>query len=103
MSRILARLERQGYVVRRPTSRTADATRCTSPTSGRAASVEAGDPGVAEELTLRGLTHAQVQTLRELLHRDGRRAGLVARRERPGTLATRPERGRPMGEPTSTW
>ncbi len=35
--------------------------------SGRAALLEAGDPGIAEEMTLRGLTDAQVHALRELL------------------------------------
>ena len=67
MSRILARLERQGYVVRRPHDEDRRRHEVHLTDSGRAALLEAGDPGMAEEMTLRGLTDAQVLALRDLL------------------------------------
>lgn len=67
MSRILARLERQGYVVRRPHVEDRRRHEVHLTDSGRAALLEAGDPSMAEEMTVRGLTDAQVLALRDLL------------------------------------
>lgn len=67
MSRILARLERQGYVVRRAHVEDRRRHEVYLTDSGRAALLEAGDPGMAEDMTLRGLSPEQVRALRELL------------------------------------
>ena len=67
MSRILARLERTGYVQRRPDP--ADLRRhvISITYAGRVVVGEASDPRVAEEMTVRGLTGDKVHQLRELL------------------------------------
>lgn len=67
MSRILVRLERQEYVARRTHAddRRRHEVHLTDP--GRAALVEAGDPAIAEEMSMRGLTPSQVSALRDLL------------------------------------
>ena len=67
MSRILARLERTGYVQRRPDP--ADLRRhvISITDAGSVVVREASDPRVAEEMTVRGLTGDQVHQLRELL------------------------------------
>jgi len=77
MSRIVSRLERTGYVTRR--AHTGDRRRhdVVLTAHGRAALVEAGDPRVAEEMSVRGLTESQVADLRELL------AAMIAAHERP--------------------
>lgn len=67
MSRIVARLERSGYVRRRPHPQDARRHEVTLTEAGRATLVEAGDPRVAEEMSVRGLTTDQVTQLRELL------------------------------------
>lgn len=78
MSRIVSRLERSGYVERR--THPGDLRRhdvvLTGP--GRAALAEAGDPRVAEEMSIRGLDPDQVATLREVL------AAMIAAHARPG-------------------
>ncbi|WP_448061015.1 MarR family winged helix-turn-helix transcriptional regulator [Cellulomonas hominis] len=67
MSRILARLERTGYVVRaqHEADRRKHVITITDP--GRAAVAAAADPGPADALVTRGLTPAQARQLRELL------------------------------------
>ena len=67
MSRVLARLERTGYVQRRPDP--ADLRRhvISITDAGRTVVREASDPRVAEEMTVRGLTADQVRQLRALL------------------------------------
>lgn len=69
MSRIIARLERSGYVERHPhaADRRRHAVAVTQ--AGRTALAEAGDPEVAEEMSARGLGPSQVAQLRELLAR----------------------------------
>ncbi|HEY0217057.1 MAG TPA: MarR family transcriptional regulator, partial [Cellulomonas sp.] len=67
MSRVLARMERTGYV-----TRTAHATdrrkhEIAVTDEGRAVAAEAADPDAAEELATRGLTPEQVDQLRALL------------------------------------
>lgn len=79
MSRILARLERSGYIAREPhpTDRRRHEVALTP--AGRAVMLEAGDPRPAEEMSVRGLEPHQVEQLRELLglmlaahpHEDG--------------------------------
>lgn len=78
MSRIVARLERSGYVLRRPHPRDRRRHDVVLTEPGRAALVEAGDPRVAEEMSVRGLTPDQVATLREVL------AAMIAAHERAG-------------------
>lgn len=67
MSRIVVRLERSGYVARH--AHTTDARRhdvvLTEP--GRAVLMVAGDPRVAEEMSVRGLSAVEVDQLRGLL------------------------------------
>ncbi|HMO12110.1 MAG TPA: MarR family transcriptional regulator [Actinotalea sp.] len=67
MSRILARLERLEYVARH--THRADRRRhdVHLTDAGRAALVEAGDPAVAEAMSVRGLDERQVAALRALL------------------------------------
>lgn len=67
MSRILARLERSGYVVRTPheTDRRKFVVAVTD--AGRAVAMLAVDRRPAEAMTTRGLTTEQVEQLRELL------------------------------------
>lgn len=67
MSRIVARLERSGYVEREPDAADARRHRVTLTEHGRAVFVAAGDPVVAEEMSIRGLDAEQVETLRALL------------------------------------
>ncbi|GIG36686.1 MarR family winged helix-turn-helix transcriptional regulator [Cellulomonas pakistanensis] len=67
MSRVIARLERSGYV-----ERTAHATdrrkqQISVTDAGRAAVLAASDPEAAEAMVTEGLTPAQVDQLRELL------------------------------------
>ena len=83
MSRILARLERTGYIERHTheTDRRRHAVVVTD--AGREALAEAGDPRVAEQMSIRGLTDEQVVQLREIL--------AVMMHERP--RATDPDEG----------
>jgi DNA-binding MarR family transcriptional regulator len=67
MSRIVARLERSGYVERQPDADDARRHRVTLTEAGLAAFVAAGDPVFAEEMSIRGLDEAQVDQLRDLL------------------------------------
>lgn len=67
MSRILVRLERLGYVTRRQGFRDRRRHAVHLTDVGRATFLEAGDPAVAEELSTRGLSGAQVAALREIL------------------------------------
>ncbi|MCV2393765.1 MarR family transcriptional regulator [Actinotalea sp. M2MS4P-6] len=78
MSRVLARLERQGYVERHAheTDRRRHEVHLTE--SGFAALLDAGDADVAEAMTVRGLDAAQIQTLRGVL------LTMLAERPRPG-------------------
>lgn len=77
MSRIVTGLERRGYVERHPHPRDARRHEVHLTDAGRQALVEAGDPRVAEEMSIRGLDPEQVARLRELLavmlsaHPDG--------------------------------
>jgi len=67
MSRVLRRMERTGYVVRVPhlTDRRRHVVRLSD--AGRAVVGHASDAGPAEAIATRGLSHAQVTLLRELL------------------------------------
>ncbi|WP_265523672.1 MarR family winged helix-turn-helix transcriptional regulator [Oerskovia flava] len=67
MSRIVARLERSGYVVREhdATDRRRRAVSITD--AGRGAAFASARPRPAEELSTRGLTPEQITTLREIL------------------------------------
>lgn len=77
MSRIIARLDRTGYIERR--AHTLDRRRyeVVLTESGRQALAEAGDPRVAEQMSIRGLSRAQVEQLRQIL------AVMLAQRARP--------------------
>lgn len=66
-SRILARLERSGYVTRSVHAADARRHEVTLTDIGRVALAEAGDLQVAEEMSVRGLDADQVERLRELL------------------------------------
>lgn len=67
MSRIVARLERLGHVVRRPHVSDARRNDVVLTDQGRRTLAEAGDPEVAEQLGVDGLTERQVHRLREIL------------------------------------
>lgn len=67
MSRVLARMERTGYVVRAPHAVDRRRHDVVMTDRGRGALWEAGDPRLAEAMSMRGLEPEQVATLRELL------------------------------------
>lgn len=67
MSRIIARLERSGYVERHPDDADARRHRVSLTDAGRTVFLQAGDPTVAEEMSIRGLDAAQVDQLRVVL------------------------------------
>lgn len=67
MSRILARLERSGYIAREPHATDRRRHDVVLTPAGRAVMAEAGDPRPAEEMSIRGLAPEQVEQLRELL------------------------------------
>lgn len=67
MSRILARLERSGYIAREPHPTDRRRHEVVLTPAGRAVMAEAGDPRPAEEMSVRGLEPHQVEQLRELL------------------------------------
>lgn len=67
MSRVITRLERSGYVVRHADAADRRRHEVALTDAGRSTLAEAGDPRVAEEMSTRGLDHAQVAQLRELL------------------------------------
>ncbi len=77
MSRVVARLERSGYVERHPHPDDARRHQVVATERGKAVLAAAGDPRVAEEMSVRGLTSEQVTQLRGLLaamlaaHGDG--------------------------------
>lgn len=78
MSRIIVRLERTGYVVRRRHDVDRRRHEVVLTESGRATLAEAGDPRVAEQMSIRGLTGEQVAQLRQIL------AAMLAERPREG-------------------
>ena len=67
MSRIIVRLERTGYVERRPHEVDRRRHEVLLTGAGRRTLAEAGDPRVAEQMSIRGLTEVQVTQLREIL------------------------------------
>jgi DNA-binding MarR family transcriptional regulator len=67
MSRIVVRLERSGYIRRQPHETDARRHEVSLTDAGRGALMAAGDPQVAEEMSVRGLAPDQVAPLRELL------------------------------------
>ncbi len=67
MSRIIARLERTGYIERRAHSQDRRRYEVVLTPSGRRTLAEAGDPRVAEQMSIRGLTPEQVEQLRAIL------------------------------------
>lgn len=67
MSRITARLDRTGYVERRSHATDRRRYEVVLTDSGRQALAEAGDPRVAEQMSIRGLTPDQVEQLRAIL------------------------------------
>ena len=81
MSRIVSRLERSGYVRRaaHATDRRRHDVTLTEP--GRQALFAAGDPRVAEEMSVRGLAPEQVAALRDLL------SAMLEAHERPDATA----------------
>ncbi|MDO8145240.1 MULTISPECIES: MarR family winged helix-turn-helix transcriptional regulator [Isoptericola] len=80
MSRIVARLERSGYVVRADDPRDRRRRAVTITDTGRRVALEAAQFQPAEDLTSRGLDEEQVATLREILVDMVR-----AQRAEPGT------------------
>lgn len=77
MSRVVARLERTGYIVRSPHAHDRRRHDVALTETGRSALLEAGDRRTAEEMSVRGLTPDQVDQLRELL------IAMLAERPRP--------------------
>lgn len=77
MSRIVARLERLGYVTRSAGSKDRRRHAVHLTDLGRGTFLEAGDPAVAEDLSTRGLNPSQVAVLRDLL------LALLAEPDRP--------------------
>lgn len=69
MSRIVARLERSGYIRRRPHPGDRRRHDVVLTDAGRSALSEAGDPRLAEEMSVLGLEPEQVAQLRGLLVR----------------------------------
>lgn len=67
MSRVLTRLERSGYVERHPHPDDARRHAVVLTDAGRRALVAAGDPRIAEEMSIKGLSPEQVAQLRDLL------------------------------------
>ncbi|WP_250444871.1 MarR family winged helix-turn-helix transcriptional regulator [Actinotalea sp. C106] len=67
MSRVLARLERSGYIERRAHAADRRRYEVVLTATGRTALAEAGDARLAEEMSVRGLEPAQVDQLRGLL------------------------------------
>lgn len=67
MSRVVTRLERCGYVVRRAHAADRRRHEVALTDAGRSTLVEAGDPRAAEAMSTRGLDDAQVAQLRDLL------------------------------------
>lgn len=67
MSRVVARLERSGYVERHPHAEDGRRHDVVMTDAGRRVLAEAGDPRVAEEMSIRGLDPDQVAQLRSLL------------------------------------
>lgn len=76
MSRVLARIERTGYVTRTAHATDRRKQQIAITDAGRSAVLSASDPAAAEALVTDGLTHEQVEELRALLT-------LVARRPPP--------------------
>ncbi|RXR23109.1 MarR family transcriptional regulator [Oerskovia turbata] len=67
MSRILARLERSGYITREDDANDRRRRAVAITPSGRTAALAAASPRPAEELSTRGLSEEQIATLREIL------------------------------------
>jgi len=67
MSRIVARLERSAYVERHPHADDARRHDVVLTAAGRTVLMAAGDPRVAEEMSVRGLGPDDVEVLRRLL------------------------------------
>ena len=67
MSRIIVRLERTGYIERLPHEHDRRRHDVVVTGPGRQALAEAGDPRVAEQMSIRGLSPEQVAQLREIL------------------------------------
>lgn len=82
MSRIIARLERTGYIERSPHTGDRRRHQVVLTETGRQVLMEAGDPKVAEQMSTRGLTPEQVVQLRSLL------AVMLAERPRDDDPAT---------------
>ena len=88
MSRIVARLERSGYVDRLPHAQDRRRHEVLLTDPGRVALDEAGNPRMAEEMSVQGLTPEQVPELRVLL------AAMIASRPRASDLAAGAPDGR---------
>lgn len=67
MSRVIVRLERTGYIERSPHAHDRRRHEVVLTDAGRQALREAGDPRVAEQMSIRGLSVEQVAQLREIL------------------------------------
>lgn len=101
MSRILVRLERSGYISRRAHARDRRRHEVVLTEAGRTALLEAGDRSVAEAITVRGLSPAQVVQLRSLLtamlperaaaaEHAGEHAGPAEHEQEPTSTSTSP-------------
>ena len=76
MSRVILRLERTGYIGRSPHAQDRRRHEVVLTDAGRTALREAGDPRVAEQMSIRGLSAEQVSQLRVIL------AAMMAQRAR---------------------
>jgi DNA-binding MarR family transcriptional regulator len=89
MSRILVRLERTAYIERRPHRTDRRRHEVVLTEEGRQTLREAGDPRVAEQMSIRGLSQEQVASLREIL------GVMLAQRPRDTDHTLDDETGRP--------
>ncbi|MCU1432843.1 MAG: transcriptional regulator, MarR family [Actinotalea sp.] len=92
MSRVIVRLERTGYIERGPHAQDRRRHEVVLTESGRQALHEAGDPRVAEQMSIRGLSAEQVVQLREIL------AVMMAQRARDDDPGLTPPVGVPGHE-----
>ncbi|WP_234346676.1 MarR family winged helix-turn-helix transcriptional regulator [Cellulomonas timonensis] len=91
MSRVLAKMERTGYITRSAHQDDRRRHVIAVTDAGRAAAAVAADPAPAEQMTARGLTAGQVDQLRELL-------AIVAKPNGPDAPSHRPGAGRAPGQ-----
>lgn len=88
MSRVLARMQRTGYIERLPHETDRRKHRVVISERGRAVAREAADPAAADALVGRGLTPAQAEQLRTLLVIVARAPSVAGPPAEPGTRGT---------------